>query len=730
MASSEEYAAWIVKNADKKGTPEFDIVSKAYQQTRAQSAGETAPAPSKPFGQQLNESIADVPRQIGLTARAGLQGLGNIVDLVATPIRAVGNLALPASQQMKPGVGRMLSNSLGLPVPRNSTERVVGDIAETVAGAAAPIAVAGRVAQGTTGVTNAVARSLAAAPAMQLASAASAGGAGGYVKETGGNALSQFIASLAAGVATPLAANKIAQLAGRIGTRTPTYTPDELDVKINSAIAPNGIKVENMAPQVAQGIRDDVAAALKISDDLKPDELRRLADYRLTGLTPTKATLSLKPEDISQQKNLAKQGINSKDAAAQQLGQTENANNREIISGMNKLGSPAPATPAGAGTTISGTLGARDARAQALISSRYSQARAANGRSAELDPEAFVTRANSLIDEALLGDKIPPAVRNILNKKWTDVIKDGKPPAPPVPGAPAPAPATLTVDMAEQFKTSIAGLQRASSDAAERKALGYVRQALDETPLLPGQDIGQEAINAFTRARKLNRSYMQIVEKTPALAAVRDGVEPDKFVNTYITGNGKDSTIAAQQALRSSIKGDPLAVTTVREQIIEHLKSRALGRASDEVGNVSQSNFNKALKDIGDERLAIWFPQKDIDQLKALGRVASYEGVQPKGSAVGNSNTGAVLMSNILDRIAGSALLSKIPAGGLIQQPVQNISIGIGSKRALNAPAAIAADTPASVPTNRLRNMPSAVIGVGAAEQDREEKKRLRDFGK
>jgi len=727
MASSEEYAAWIVKNADKKGTPEFDIVSKAYQQTRAQSAGVSAPAPSKPFGEQLNESIADVPRQIGLTARAGLQGLGNIVDLVATPVRAAGNLVLPASQQMKPGIGRMLSNSLGLPVPRNATERVVGDIGETMAGAAAPIGIASRVAQGSTGVTNAVARSLAAAPATQLASAASAGGAGGYVRETGGNALSQFVAALGAGIATPLAANKIAQLAGRIGTRTPTYTPDELDVKINAAIAPNGIKVENMAPQVAQGIRDDVAAALKISDDLKPDELRRLADYRLTGLTPTKATLSLDPAIISQQKNLAKQGINSKDAAAQQLGQTENANNREIISGMNKLGSAAPATLAGAGTTISGTLGARDARAQALISSRYSQARAANGRSAELDPDAFVTRANSLIDEALLGDKIPAAVRNILNKKWTQVINDGK---LPVPGAPAPAAAPLTVDMAEQFKTSIAGLQRASSDAAERKALGYVRQALDETPLLPGQDIGQEAINAFTRARKLNRSYMQIVEKTPALAAVRDGVEPDKFVNTYITGNGKDSTIAAQQALRSSIKGDPLAITTVREQIIEHLKSRALGRASDEIGNVSQSAFNKALKDIGDERLAIWFPQKDIDQLKALGRVASYEQVQPRGSAVGNSNTGAVLMSNILDRIAGSALLSKIPAGGLIQQPVQNISIGIGSKRALNAPAAIAADTPAAVPSNRLRNMPSAVIGVGAAEQDREDKKRLRDFGK
>ena len=35
MATADEYADWIVKNADKKGTPEFDIVAKAYQDARS-----------------------------------------------------------------------------------------------------------------------------------------------------------------------------------------------------------------------------------------------------------------------------------------------------------------------------------------------------------------------------------------------------------------------------------------------------------------------------------------------------------------------------------------------------------------------------------------------------------------------------------------------------------------------------------------------------------------------
>ena len=39
MATADEYAAWIVKNADKKGTPEFDTVAAAYK-----DAQQSAPA--------------------------------------------------------------------------------------------------------------------------------------------------------------------------------------------------------------------------------------------------------------------------------------------------------------------------------------------------------------------------------------------------------------------------------------------------------------------------------------------------------------------------------------------------------------------------------------------------------------------------------------------------------------------------------------------------------------
>jgi len=53
MATADEYAAWIVKNSAKRGTPEFDTVAQAYQ--IAKSEEETAtfqqqnpPAPQQP----------------------------------------------------------------------------------------------------------------------------------------------------------------------------------------------------------------------------------------------------------------------------------------------------------------------------------------------------------------------------------------------------------------------------------------------------------------------------------------------------------------------------------------------------------------------------------------------------------------------------------------------------------------------------------------------------------
>jgi hypothetical protein len=86
MASSEEYAAWIVKNADKKGTPEFDTVAQAYKLSRAAPAA-PAPAPASTGG----GTVVDGAK--GLASGAG-KGFGGMVlgaqRLVGKGLESVG----------------------------------------------------------------------------------------------------------------------------------------------------------------------------------------------------------------------------------------------------------------------------------------------------------------------------------------------------------------------------------------------------------------------------------------------------------------------------------------------------------------------------------------------------------------------------------------------------------------------------------------------------------------
>jgi hypothetical protein len=677
--------------------PDGATEQQAFQMLQSQiSAAKPSTAPAKGFGEQLNDAIHDAPRQLGLTARYGLEGVGGTFDaLIGNPLRTL--TAPILGNKPAANTGKALADLAHLPEPATAGERVVGDATRMLAGGAVPVAAAGRVAEGATGVTRAVARQLASNPLRQLVSAGAAGAAGGYTRETGGDAASQLVASLAVGVAAPAAmagaqrgVNTLQQLAR--GAAEPTQA--QIDIQIARALGGSGLDVAQINPGVYASIRNDVARALKVSDDLSPDALRRLVDYRMTGLTPTVGKLTRDPATFTQEENLMRVGANSKDKAAQALGATKNENNNRLIALLNSSGAGAAGDQIAGAGRVMGALADYDNRAQNVISRLYDRARDSAGRSAPLDSYAFTQRAGDLLHDSNVESFLTPDVRNKLN----GFAKGDVP---------------LNVEIAEQFKTSIARLQRNSTDGNVRHALGLVRQALDETPLLgtsrqavggnqvsaPGglaaaaggqpAEVGQEAINAFNRARRVNREYMGVVERTPALDAVRNGVEPDKFVQQYIVGSGSKANVADVEALQRAISSNPDAIAAVKGQIAAALKKAALNGASDEVGSVSQSGYNGMLNSIGDRKLRMFFSPEEVETLKAIGRVASYEQKAPAGAMVNYSNSGGAI-AGLLDRFIDSSLLTKVPGGRmLLQEPIENIVIGMKAKNALNTGRAL-----------------------------------------
>jgi hypothetical protein len=79
MATADEYAAWIVKNSAKRGTPEFDTVAQAYEiakaeETTARTQQQLAPAPQAPSVLDRIIGAGETALTLGTAATGGTVG--------------------------------------------------------------------------------------------------------------------------------------------------------------------------------------------------------------------------------------------------------------------------------------------------------------------------------------------------------------------------------------------------------------------------------------------------------------------------------------------------------------------------------------------------------------------------------------------------------------------------------------------------------------------------------
>ena len=647
--------------------------------------------------------------QIGLTGRYALEGAGSIPQMIGAPLEAVTGI-----KGLGGNAGKTIADAIGLPTPNNGLERIVGDATRIGFSAATGAGGASRLAPlASSTIGRSLAAGLGSNPSQQILSGVGAGGAGGIARESGAGTGGQLAASIAGGVATPLGVNALAG-AGRSAVNAVKGVPEMIapgmtnasntaDSVIADYFRKQGINPQALPEGMIASLRSDVGDALKTGGSLSGDALGRLMAYKMTGTTPTKATLSLNPADITLQKNLAKVGMNSRDASMQQLGQIEGENTKQLIGNLNQLGANNAPSKFQAGEQIINTIQGKNDMVKNTLNQAYTSAKDSTGRSALLDHVAFTNKANDLLDQNLLGGSLPSDVRNMLNG-----VAKGEIP--------------LTVDVAEQMKTAIGKLQRNSSDGSVRMALSQVRTALDDSPLLAGQS--SEATKAFDIARRANRMWMNKVDSTPALKAVRDGIEPDKFVQQYIVGDTKDASVSSLKNLSGLVKGQPEAESAIRTQLVNYLKTKALNNAEDEVGKFSATGYNKALKQLGDEKLALFFNPKEVEQLKAVGKVASYEKFQPDGSAVNNSNTAGAGIGMMLDKLAAGSRRVPLLGGKLLAMPVQSLADSVNVKSALNTKGALA--LPNSTPKQgsvQVFGLPAGLLNIDQEEEDKKKKK-------
>jgi hypothetical protein len=638
------------------GTTKADLVAKLKANGMAVPSEWLAVEAPKPVVQEAGSMIREGGRQLGLTARYGLEGLAQVGDIVHEPFRALVNIGSGDAPRAPKSLMQMasgLADSVGLPSPEGANERVIGDASRLVAGAGGMAGAARSAAAGATGVTQGVLQQLAAAPGKQAVTAAAGGASGGAVREAGGGPVEQFLASLAGGVGAGLSANAAQGLASRgVNSLRNLLTPQSVqlrnaDQQIALVLERQGVNWAEVPERLRQSMRQEAAAALSTGSGLNGDALRRLLVMQRAGVTPTVGQLTQDPGLITREANLAKVAANSTDPSLQRLPNLQNRNTSALLQQLDDAGAArATSLPDASRAAISSLEGVATQRGRE-INGLYSAARDSSGRSLPLEGGTFTARASQLLDEAMVGGALPPGVQSTLNR-----ISSGEVP--------------LTVEIAEQLKTQIGKLQRATADGQSRIALGLVRQALDDAPLMRGQNpgnlpgaagnAGQEAIDAFNLARGANRQWMNKVEASPALRAAIDGAEPDQFLTRYVLS--KQASAGDVAALRQDLT--PETAQTVRDFLVKHLRDAATN-STDDITKFSNASYRKALRDIGDEKLAAFFSQDELRLLKDLGDAAKYMQAQPAGSAVNNSNSGALVLGRGLDAL--QSIAQRLPLG-------------------------------------------------------------------
>jgi hypothetical protein len=188
----------------------------------------------------VRQNTDSIARQVGLTARYGMEGLGQVADIVGSPLnmlinRATGSQLGTPSQSMS-----NFANLLGLPQPQTGFERGIANVTRAVAGIPAMGGAGGLLQQAPNLTAQVVGRGLAAQPIAQAAGATVGTGAAEIARNV--YDVQNPLALLGINLATGLPASAVAARAGNIPSGTRYRDP--VTGQIIESAAQRGVRVD------------------------------------------------------------------------------------------------------------------------------------------------------------------------------------------------------------------------------------------------------------------------------------------------------------------------------------------------------------------------------------------------------------------------------------------------------------------------------------------------------
>lgn len=622
MANAEDYAAWIVKNADKKGTAEFDTVAKAYQAAR-DTPPEQAPAATGGLSESDRAKLlASKPLDRGGKNDTGV--LGGARDAIAGGVRGAGSIGASiigpvdwAMDKLEGKGGHTLSSLItGVkPLTRNEQRRAdmdaglasllgadtdsisykAGKIGAEVAGTAGVGGVLANGVRGAAAASPLIAKVVPAALPEALATMGMNAGTG--------NVLSRLGLRTAAGATTGAASGTLidpenAAAGGAIGAVLPNALVGL--GKVGSAVV-GGVKGINDAFRNPMAVAGNTLKRFGITAD---DVAGLTSNPTVTGARTTLAEQIQRPAGA---------------AGAARL-QDALRLNPELSPAIEGLEAANNAARVGKLRDLAGVGGAKEAAETTRSSVSAQLYDDAFKNQTALTPSQLKAQADLLGSgriEALLES---PAIQSAMDATRTNALNAGKSMSNP----------SGSIEGLHNMKLALDDMIKAPETAAQAAKIRALKSARDRLV-----DVIETLSPAYKQARLQHAANsVPINQMDIAGEALKRG--------TAATGDLAGTPRLMPDAYLRALGNEG--------QLIKSATGRDLGNG--QIQNILNPEQHNVLKAVGDE----------LNKLSAVGRA---------GNGPGSATAGRFASTNLLERIGIPSALVESPIAQTLMRPVQ-----------------------------------------------------------
>ncbi len=477
-------------------------------------------------------------------------------------------------------------------------------------------------------------------------------GASEYVPEGGSRIKNAGIGTAGGAVGVPIGeiaarvVAKITQAGQRAGTRL-TTTPDQIITALESELKQSGVDWNSLGAEVKSGLMQQARRQLSVSGELSPDMLARKLEMEEVlgpGAGPTQAQVTRNPQQWTWERNTQKQQEIGDPLADRYKAQLQRLNQRLSDAVTEKQQAKAQ-NAYQAGAEAIGAVQQKMKDSGRVVDDLYSVWRETGAGATEVKPQKLADTLGRVMDEWGV-ENIAPTVRarmesfGLLGGKQTKV---------------------LTIDEAEKLRKLI-GNNIDPANRPQAGAMTMLKRSLDEAVM----DTEAPDIPSLKAARQAAFERFSVKDSAPAVKAAAEGVEPDKFFRKFVLNGDVRDLRGLRATLTTGVTGAKptagidyeaaggQAWRELQAQTVRHLieKAQSLGE-----GSFSGRAFEKALKELGDERLKVLFAPEQLEALKKLSRVANNVTTEPPFAAVNHSNTAPTLMQYAGDAVKKVASL-------------------------------------------------------------------------